>query len=151
VAREQVTTILSQGGPGAPTIELVSGRTYEVMAAADTLLIASGTATLEAALLGAPMVICYRVSRLTELLARALTRVQWIGLPNLVSGRAVVPELIQGEVTGARLAQEATRLLDHPVAATAQRAAFKDLRARLGEPGVGLRVARAVLDTARAG
>jgi len=151
VAREQVTTILSQGGPGAPTIELVSGHTYEVMAAADTLLIASGTATLEAALLGAPMVICYRVSRLTELLARALTRVQWIGLPNLVSGRAVVPELIQGEVTGARLAQEATRLLDHPVAATAQRAAFKDLRARLGEPGVGIRVARAVLDTARAG
>jgi lipid-A-disaccharide synthase len=151
VAREQVATIMSGAGPGIPSIELVSGRTYEVMAAADTLLIASGTATLEAALLGAPMVICYRVSRLTELIARALTSVQWIGLPNLVSGRVVVPELIQGEVTGARLAQEAARLLDDPVAATAQRAAFKDLRARLGEPGVGLRAARAVLDTARAG
>lgn len=151
VAREEVATIMSAAGPGIPPIELVSGRTYEVMSAADTLLIASGTATLEAALLGAPMVICYRVSRLTELIARALTRVQWIGLPNLVSGRVVVPELIQGEVTGARLAQEATRLLDDPVAATAQRAAFKDLRARLGEPGVGLRAARAVLDTARAG
>ena len=151
MAREQVATLLSAAGPGIPPIELVSGRTYEVMAAADTLLIASGTATLEAALLGAPMVICYRVSRLTELIARALTRVQWIGLPNLVSGRAVVPELIQGEVTGARLAEEAARLLDDPVAATAQRAAFKDLRARLGEPGVGLRAARAVLDTARAG
>jgi len=151
VAREEVATIMSAAGPGIPPIELVSGRTYEVMSAADTLLIASGTATLEAALLGAPMVICYRVSRLTELIARALTRVEWIGLPNLVSGRLVVPELIQGEVTGARLAQEATRLLDDPVAATAQRAAFKDLRARLGEPGVGLRAARAVLDTARAG
>jgi lipid-A-disaccharide synthase len=151
VAREQVTTIISAAGPGIPSIELVSGRTYEVMAAADTLLIASGTATLEAALLGAPMVICYRVSRLTELIARVLTRVQWIGLPNLVSGRGVVPELIQGEVTGVRLAQEASRVLDDPVAATAQRAAFKDLRARLGEPGVGLRAARAVLDTARAG
>jgi len=151
VAREEVATIMSAAGPGIPPIELVSGRTYEVMSAADTLLIASGTATLEAALLGAPMVICYRVSRLTELIARALTRVEWIGLPNLVSGRLVVPELIQGEVTGARLAQEATCLLDDPVAATAQRAAFKDLRARLGEPGVGLRAARAVLDTARAG
>jgi lipid-A-disaccharide synthase len=151
VAREQVATILSAAGPGIPPIDLVSGRTYELMSAADTLLIASGTATLEAALLGTPMVICYRVSRLTELIARALTRVQWIGLPNLVSGRAVVPELIQGEVTGARLAEEAARLLDDPVAATAQRAAFKDLRARLGEPGVGLRAARAVLDTARAG
>ena len=151
VAPEQVATILRQSGPGIPPIDLVSGRTYEVMAAADTLLIASGTATLEAALLGAPMVICYRVSRLTELLARALTRVRWIGLPNLVSGRAVVPELIQGEVTGTRLAEDAARLLEDPVAATAQRAAFKDLRARLGEPGVGRRAARAVLDTARAG
>jgi lipid-A-disaccharide synthase len=151
VAREQVGAIMRAAGPGIPPIEVVSGRTYEVMAAADTLLIASGTATLEAALLGAPMVICYRVSRLTELMARALTRVQWIGLPNLVSGRMVVPELIQGAVTGARLAQEAARLLEDPVAATAQRAAFKDLRARLGEPGVGLRAARAVLDTARAG
>ena len=151
VSHEQVATILRQSGPGIPPIDLVSARTYEVMAAADTLLIASGTATLEAALLGAPMVICYRVSRLTELLARALTRVRWIGLPNLVSGRAVVPELIQGEVTGARLAEEAARLLEDPVAATAQRAAFKDLRARLGEPGVGRRAARAVLDTAQAG
>jgi lipid-A-disaccharide synthase len=151
VAREQVATIMRAAGRGIPPIELVSGRTYEVMAAADTLLIASGTATLEAALLGAPMVICYRVSRLTELMARALTRVQWIGLPNLVSGRLVTPELIQGAVTGARLAQEAARLLEDPVAATAQRAAFKDLRARLGEPGVGLRAARAVLDSARAG
>jgi lipid-A-disaccharide synthase len=151
VSRAQVTAILRRDEAGTPLVELVSERTYEVMAAADTLLIASGTATLEAALLGAPMVICYRVSRLTELLARALTRVRWIGLPNLVSGRAVVPELIQGEVTGARLAREAARLLEDPVAATAQRAAFKELRARLGEAGVGRRAARAVLDTARAG
>lgn len=151
VAPEQVAAIRNKSAPGVPPINLVSGRIYEVMAAADTLLITSGTATLEAALLGAPMVICYRVSRLTELLARALTRVRWIGLPNLVSGRAVVPELIQGEVTGARLAEEAARLLEDPVAATAQRAAFKDLRARLGEPGVGHRAARAVLDTAQAG
>jgi lipid-A-disaccharide synthase len=151
VADEQVTRVLAAGGATNPPIEVVSGRTYEVMAAADVLLVASGTATLEAALLGAPMVICYRVSRMTELMARALARVQWIGLPNLVSGRLVVPELIQGAVTGARIAQEATRLLEHPVAATAQRAAFKELRARLGEPGVGERAARAVLEVARAG
>ncbi len=151
VAREQVAAILAAGDAANPPIDVVSGRTWEVMAAADALLIASGTATLEAALLGAPMVICYRVSRLTELIARALVRVRWIGLPNLVAGRAVAPELIQGAVTGARLAEEAARLLDDPVAATAQRAAFKELRARLGEPGVGRRAARAVLETARAG
>src|SRR6266853_149089 len=149
VPREQVQAHLRHRGPG-PAIEIVEGRTYEVMAAADTLLIASGTATLEAALLGTPMVLCYRVSRTTEVIARLLTRVAWIGLPNLVSGRLVVPELIQAQVTGERLAAEATRLLDDPVAATAQRAALKELRARLGEPGVGRRAARAVLATARA-
>lgn len=151
VAREQVAAILAAGAAASPPVQVVSGRTWEVMAAADALLIASGTATLEAALLGAPMVICYRVSRLTELIARALVRVQWIGLPNLVFGRAVVPELIQESVTGARLAEEAARLLDDPPAATAQRAAFKELRMRLGEPGVGRRAARAVLEAARVG
>jgi lipid-A-disaccharide synthase len=150
VPREQVQAHLRRAA-GGPAVELVSGRTYEVMAAADALLIASGTATLEAALLGTPMVVCYRVSRTTEVIARLLARVQWIGLPNLVSGRAVVPELIQRDVTGARLAAEAARLLEDPVIATAQRAAFKELRARLGEPGVGRRAARAVLATARAG
>jgi lipid-A-disaccharide synthase len=149
VPREQVQAHLRHRGPG-PAIEIVEGRTYEVMAAADTLLIASGTATLEAALLGTPMVLCYRVSRTTEVIARLLTRVAWIGLPNLVSGRLVVPELIQAQVTGERLAAEARRLLDDPVAATAQRAALKELRARLGEPGVGRRAARAVLAAARA-
>lgn len=150
VPREQVQAHLRAAGDLA--IELVSGRTYELMAAADVLLIASGTATLEAALLGAPMVICYRVSRTTEVIARLLSHVQWIGLPNLISGRRVVPELIQADVTGERLAAEAARLLDEdPVAATAQRAAFKELRARLGEPGVGRRAARAVLATARSG
>jgi lipid-A-disaccharide synthase len=142
VSRERVAAHLRQAGPG-PAVEVVEGRTYEVMAAADALLIASGTATLEAALLGTPMALCYRVSRTTELIARLLARVEWIGLPNLVAGRAVVPELIQEQVTGERLAQEIARLLDDPVAATAQRAAFKDL------PGVGPRAARAVLATAR--
>jgi lipid-A-disaccharide synthase len=148
VSREQAQAHLRRAA-GGPAVELVSGHTYEVMAGAEVLLIASGTATLEAALLGTPMVVCYRVSRTTEIIARLLTRVQWISLPNLVSGRAVVPELIQEDVTGARLAAEASRLLEDPVAATAQRAAFKELRARLGEPGVGRRAARAVLAAAR--
>lgn len=150
VPREQVQAHLRT--VDSPPIEVVSGHTYELMVAADVLLIASGTATLEAALLGTPMVLCYRVSRTTELIARMLTHVEWIGLPNLISGRVVSPELIQAQVTGDRLAAEAGRLLDEdPVAATAQRAAFKELRSRLGEPGVGRRAAEAVLRTARAG
>jgi lipid-A-disaccharide synthase len=134
---------------GGPRVDVLERKTYEVMAAADALLIASGTATLEAALLGTPMVVCYRVSRLTEAVARVMVRVPWCSLPNIVSGRAVVPEILQDELSGQRLALAAAHLLEDPVAATAQRAAFKDVRAQLGEPGVGERVARAVLEMAR--
>lgn len=150
VARDQVAPRLAGAArAGGPPVDMMSGRTHEIMAAADALLVASGTATLEAALLGAPMVVCYRVSRLTETIGRLLTRVAWISLPNLVSGRPAVPELLQGDVSGPRLAAEALRLLDDPVAAIAQRAAFKEIRAQLGEPGVGRRAARAVLAAAR--
>jgi lipid-A-disaccharide synthase len=132
----------------APRVDLLQGRTYEVMAAADVNLIASGTATLEAALLGVPMVICYRVSRITEAFVRVLVRVPWAGLPNIVAGRAIVPEILQDEVTDERLAAETSRLLKDPLASTAQRTAFKDLRASLGESGVARRAAAAVLHEA---
>jgi len=151
VDRPAVEQLLRQA-EGADTlrVEVLEGRTYEVMAGADVVLIASGTATLEAALLGAPMVVCYRVSRITESVVRLLARgVSWVSLPNIVAGRLIVPEILQDEVTGQRLASEALRLLDDPVAATAQRAAFKELRGQLGEPGVARRAATAVLQAAR--
>src|SRR6266545_1499364 len=150
VDRAQLAPLLAVAAEtGGPQVEVVEGLTHEVMAASDVVLIASGTATLEAALLGVPMVVCYRVSRLTEFVVRLLVRgVSWISLPNIVAGRPIVPEILQDEVTGHRLAAEALRLLDDPGAATAQRAAFKDLRARLGEPGVGRRAATVVLRTA---
>jgi lipid-A-disaccharide synthase len=130
---------------GGPAVDLMEGLTHEVMAAADVILAASGTATLEAALLGTPMVVCYRVSRLSEAVVRLLSYSPWISLPNIVAGRVAVPEILQEEVSGARLAAEAEHLLVDPAAATAQRAAFKEVRSRLGQPGVGQRAARAVL------
>jgi lipid-A-disaccharide synthase len=149
VDRRTVERIL--GEAGAPPVDVLTGRTWELMAAADALVTASGTATLEAALLGAPMVVCYRGSRITEVIVRLLVRVQWCSLPNLVAGRAVVPEILQDAVTGERLAAEVERILRDPVAAAAQRAAFKDVRGQLGEPGVGRRAAAAVLETAELG
>jgi lipid-A-disaccharide synthase len=134
----------------APPVSVVEGLTHEVMAAADVLLVASGTATLEAALLGTPMVVCYRVSRLTEVVGRLLKQIPWISLPNIVARRTVVPEILQADVTGARLAMEAERLLQEAPLATAQRASFRDLRERLGEPGVGERAARVILNVAGA-
>ena len=134
---------------GAPVpVPVATGRAYEVMAASDLLLVASGTATLEAALIGTPMVVCYRVSRASQLVGRLLLRTPWISLANIVAGRAVVPELLQSSATGGRMAAEALRLLGSPEALGAQRAAFAEVRGRLGTAGVGERAALSVLEVA---
>jgi lipid-A-disaccharide synthase len=121
-----------------------------VIRASDLLLVASGTATLEAGLLGTPMVVCYRVSRVSELLARLLVRVPWINLVNLTLGRAAVPELrLRHELTVERLTVEARRLLESPGRLAAQRAAFAELHDLLGERGVAMRAASLVLGGGR--
>ena len=135
---------------GMTELTMVAGRAHAVVRAADLALVTSGTATLEAALLGTPMVVCYRLSRVSGLAARLLIRVPWISLANLTLGRAVVPELYQASATGERLAEEALRLLENPGALDAQREAFRELAGRLGEPGVGVRAARLVLAEAGA-
>jgi lipid-A-disaccharide synthase len=131
-----------------PPLAIVPSRAYEVMRAADLLLVTSGTATLEAALLGTPMVVCYRLSRLSELLFAPLVRVPWISLANITLGRAVVPELYQRRLSAEALAREALALLESPAALAAQRAAFGELTGQLGAPGVGTRAARHVLQLA---
>jgi lipid-A-disaccharide synthase len=80
-----------------------------------------------------------------------MVKVRWCSLPNLIAGRAVVPEILQDELSGHRLAVETLRLLEDPEAAARQRAAFAEVRARLGAPGVGRRAAHAVLATAQLG
>jgi lipid-A-disaccharide synthase len=120
----------------------------DVMRAADLVLATSGTVTLEAALCGTPMVVCYRVSRLTALMVSGLVRIPWMTLPNIVLGRAAVPELFQEAASGARLAEEALALLADPRARDAQRAAFREVAGQIGDPGVSTRAARLVLGTA---
>jgi len=134
---------------GGPPVDVVGGQTYAVVRAADLLLVTSGTVTLEAALLGTPMVVCYRLSRLSELFVRLLIRVPWVSLANLTLGRAVVPELYQRAMTGERLAGAALPLLKDAGAREAQRAAFGELAGELGEAGVSTRAARLVLAQAR--
>src|SRR5215470_9201560 len=116
-----------------PPVTVVHDDTYNVVHAADAVVAASGTATLETALLGQPMVIMYRVAPLTYALARLLVRgVDCIGLPNIILGRQVFPELIQDAVTPARLVAAV-----HDVVARSAEisAALTELRAQLGEPG----------------
>jgi len=128
--------------PDPGPVELVSGDPLPVFAAADAALAKSGTTTLEAAIAGVPMVVSYKVHRLTGWLARRLITVPWISLVNLVAGREVVPELVQDEVTVARLAGLAGELLDpDSPAAARQRAGLSEVRARLGGEGAARRVA----------
>jgi lipid-A-disaccharide synthase len=126
-------------------VTVLPGRTYEVMRAADLLLAVSGTVTLEAAILGTPMIITYRVGSLTWFLARLLVRVRYAGLPNLVMNDAIVPELIQPDATPARLAAVAEEILGSPARQAQMRAALAEVRARLGVPGAAERAAREVL------
>src|SRR5439155_122810 len=131
VARAPTVDAAELGDEGGPPLRIVGGRTYTVMRAADLLLVTSGTATLEAALLGTPMVVCYRLSRLSELLFKPLVRVPWISLANIALGRAVVPELYQRALTGEALGRAALHLLDSPAALAGQREAFGELAGQL--------------------
>ncbi len=127
-------------------IQVLPGAAYRVMAASDLLLVASGTATLEAACYGTPMVVLYRLSSVSHAVARLLVRgVSHISLPNIVAGREIVPELIQRRATPGAVAAAALALLEDDVARATQRAGLLEVRVRLGEAGAGLRAARAVL------
>ncbi len=129
----------------AVPVRVVQGRTYEVMRAADLLLAVSGTVTLEAAMLGTPMIITYRLGSLSWLLARLLVRVRFIGLPNLVANEGIVPEFVQFDATPGRLAATAAEILDSPDRQARMRTALEDVRLRLGSPGAAERAAREVL------
>ena len=125
---------------------VVQGRTYEVMAASDVILVASGTATLEAAIIGTPMVIVYRLAFLSWLLGRALIRVPYIGMVNLVAGRRVVPELIQFHATPERITDEARRLLLSTEQRLRMRQDLQQVRDRLGPPGAIGRTVDVILE-----
>lgn len=98
------------------SIQVVEGFTWDCLAQAEVALAASGTVTIEAALLGTPMVTFYRVNALSWILGRWLVNAPFLSMVNLVAGRAVAAELIQGDMTSGRLASEALRLLEDPAA-----------------------------------
>jgi lipid-A-disaccharide synthase len=149
-ARERVQWVLPlastvdegfvRGFLGELSVRLVRERTYAALAYADAALVASGTATLECALLGTPLAALYRFHPLTYLVARLVVTVKQFSLPNIVAGRAIIPELIQGQVTAAVLADTLAGLLD-PARSAAMRQDLAELRGNLGEPGAAGRVA----------
>ncbi len=130
-------------GEHAGTVELVTDDRHRRLAACAAAMVASGTATLECALLGVPMVVGYRLHPLSYQLARYLVKVPFVSLVNLTAGEKVVPELVQHAFTAEALGREVTRLLGNDGAAV--RTGLHEVRRRLGAHGASERAARAVL------
>lgn len=135
---------------GSLPVTLVKEQASEVMAVSDLVLVASGTATLQAAVVGIPMVLFYRTTAWEFWIASFFLRVKWIGLVNLVAGRSIVPELLQDEATGQRLYEEAIRILEHQSVYDEMKRDLAKVRGALGEPGASTRAAEVVLAGCRA-
>ncbi len=132
---------------GVPVV-FTRNSTYNLMQIADCAIAASGTVTLEAALMELPSVIVYRVKTATYWLIRIVANVSHVGLPNIVTGRRILPELIQDEATSANVSQAALRLMQDPAVREQARTDIKEVRVKLGQPGAVLRVAKIVMDVA---
>ncbi|MBI1787719.1 MAG: lipid-A-disaccharide synthase [Acidobacteria bacterium] len=134
---------------GRAPIQVIEGETWDAIAHADLALAASGTVTVEAALLGTPMVTFYRVTGLSWLLGKMLVRTPFYCMVNLVAGRKVVPELMQSQMTGERLAAEARKLLRDPEERRRMKAGLAEVAAKLSSDGDPMDRAAAVIDNIR--
>lgn len=132
-------------------LQIIGNDTYGVIRSCDLILTASGTVTLEAAIIGTPMIITNRLSRLSAEIGRRMIRVKYAGLPNLIAGCEIVPEFIQDRAQSQLIAEKAVFMLQTPACLVQQREEFRRIRGQLGEPGISDRVAGLVLQTARGG
>jgi lipid-A-disaccharide synthase len=130
-------------GSGVSPI-LVEGRAPEVVGASDVAIVASGTATLEAGLMERPLVVVYRMAASSALIARAALKIPHVSLVNLLAGREVVPELLQGEMTAENIAREARRLWPPGPERSRVLEGLAEVRRALGPPGAARRTAEAL-------
>ncbi len=149
VSRTELEACFSSGNG----VRFVTGATYDALAAADLAIVSSGTATVEAALLGKPMIVIYRLSPLTAKLAKPLVRTKFFSMVNLITGRQVVPELIQNDFTPERVASEAISLLSASKESIynleVMRRGLAEVTRLLGPPGAVERAADAIVGQLR--
>jgi lipid-A-disaccharide synthase len=127
------------------SVKLVAGEAPQVLACADAAIVASGTATLEAALAETPMVVVYKVAWPTYCVVRPLIKIRNMGLVNIVAGRTIVPELLQWRAGGRAMARELLRLMENHEVRKEIKKALVQVRTQLGQPGASMRAAREVL------
>ncbi|MBI4775914.1 MAG: lipid-A-disaccharide synthase [Deltaproteobacteria bacterium] len=132
-------------------VSLVTGRFQAAMRSMDAAIVASGSATLETAMLDVPMCIVYRVSPITALVGRFVINVDYIGIINLIAGRQVAVELIQNKATPQRMAREIEFLLNDPERCNRMRADYREIRVKLGDSGASPKAARHILEILQAG
>ncbi|MNS30413.1 Lipid-A-disaccharide synthase [compost metagenome] len=140
--RDEVAEKVAESGL---PITVVDGQAQSILRAADVVVAASGTVTLEAAILGVPCIAAYQVSWLTAFLAKRLLKVRHVTLPNIVAGKEVIPEFLQERANADELGQAVLRLLGDTGARAAMKRDMAGVRDLLGQPGAIERAARAVL------
>ncbi|MCP4343795.1 MAG: lipid-A-disaccharide synthase [Desulfobulbaceae bacterium] len=130
-------------------IRIIEEDRYNMMAACDAVVTASGTVTLELAILEVPMIVVYKLAPLTYQLGKRLVKVDFFSLVNLIAGYAAVPELLQHEVTAERIAAELSATTRVPARKQTMKKALREVREKLGESGASEKAARAALQTMR--
>jgi lipid-A-disaccharide synthase len=127
-------------------VKVISGQTYDAVSCCDLAIVASGTATLETALLGVPMIIIYKISSLSYFIGKLVVNVKNIGLANIIAGKTVVPELLQGKANAQSIAAEAVAILKSVERKKEMINELAAIRAKLGKPGAAIRAAQLALD-----
>jgi lipid-A-disaccharide synthase len=131
---------------GPVKAQLIEHDTYNAIAAAALAVVASGTATLETAIIGSPLIIVYRASSLNWRIFRPLINTPFVGMPNLIAGREIAPELLQDELNGERLAKLIVEFLNDPARLERSRADLAEVRKKLGEARASERAAGKILE-----
>lgn len=126
-------------------LRLITYDTYNAIAAADLAVVASGTATLETAILGTPLIVVYRASALNWRIFWPMVNTEFVGMPNLIAGREIAPELLQNDLNAKRLSEEIVAFLDDSARLAEARRALVAVRDKLGEANASERAAKQIL------
>ena len=131
---------------GSAGLRVIENDTYNAVAASDLAAVASGTATLETAIIGSPLIVVYRASQLNWRIFRPLINTPFVGMPNLIAGREIAPELLQDDLNGERLATLIVEFLSDPARLRRSRDDLAEVKKKLGEANASERAANRILD-----
>ncbi|HNU71406.1 MAG TPA: lipid-A-disaccharide synthase, partial [Thermodesulfobacteriota bacterium] len=139
-----IDRILALTKPYDAWVHVIKGHVHDILNISELALVASGTATMETAIIGTPMIIVYRVSPITYLLGRLLIRTKNIGMVNIMAGKTIVPELIQSQCNPDRIAEAVLQLMQDPEKRHTIKQELASLRNSLGKPGASQRAAEVI-------